>query len=161
MRIGNCNLSAAIMVLLWPSLLAPAADSDAAQFARRVFEITKSGDFTAYRQLIDPRCHPGPAMAESFKLRSDLVNKLAGIQVEAMPLPAYQEMLKRKGAPPGLVKYKFEPAFIVIVHGILAGVSGGDRVELNPFVSSGDDWRILEGDCLSSGAVTREKSQQR
>jgi len=145
-------IGGAAAVLLFASVSAWAADSGAEAFAKKIYEVTKSGNYSAYEALFDARCHPRSFTSKSFELRSDVLKKLnPGVTVEAMPLADYQAMMKQKGAGPDLRVYVVQPSHIVIVHGTVPGVAGGDRVELGPIFRSKDDWTLLEGDCLSNG----------
>jgi hypothetical protein len=128
------------------------ADQEADAFARRVYAITKAGDFASYEKLMEPVCHAGAVTSHSFELRSDILNKLSqGASVEAMTLADYEAMMRKRGAPPSPLVYKVPPSHVVVVHGTLVGVAGGDHVQLNPIVHSAGGWTLLDGDCVSSG----------
>jgi|GEM_PF-2201642 len=149
-KIVVCGWVAAV-VLSQPSMAGTAA-LDADGFATKVYEVTKGGDYNAYVQLIDPRCHPRLFTPKSFELRSELLNGMnPSAKVNAMPFASYQAMMKEKGAPPDRLIYSLEPSHIVIVHGTVPGVTGGNRVELGPILHSDKGWELLEGDCLSNG----------
>ncbi len=67
------------------------------------------------------------------------------------PTSCVEAVMKNKGAPPNLIVYSVKPSHIVVVHGTVPGVAGGDRVDLGFIVHSKDDSRLIEGDCLSNG----------
>jgi hypothetical protein len=128
------------------------ADQEADAFARRVYAVTNAGDLAGYEQLMPPQCHVGAVTSHSFELRSNLLNRLSpGASVEAMPLADYESMMRKRGGPSRPLVYKVPPSHVVVVLGALRGVANGDHVQLNPIVHLAEGWKLLDGDCVSSG----------
>src|SRR5205814_1247225 len=126
-----------------------AADPDPTFLANRLYAITKARDFAGYTRMLDSRCHPRSWTEGSFNLRADLMNKLApGATVDVMLLADYQEMMRKRGAPPSQVVFTVQPSHIVIMRGGVPGVAGGDHVVLNLIVNSDNEWKVVDGDCV-------------
>jgi hypothetical protein len=144
-------LTLSMVVALCRAAAFAGADPDADAFARRVYAITKAGNFAGYEKLMEPRCHSSAVTSQGFDLRANILNKLSqGASVEAMTIADYEALMRKRGAPPSPLVYKVPPSHVVVVHGTLPGVAGGDHVQLNPIVRSAEGWKLLDGDCVSS-----------
>jgi hypothetical protein len=136
-----------LMIVLLGSAFA--ADPDSMALASRLYATTKARDFAGYTRMLDSQCHPRSWTEGSFDLRADLMNQLGpGATMDVMLLADYQEMMRKRGAPPSQVIFTVQPSHIVIVRGSVPGVAGGDHVVLNLIVKSGNEWRVVDGDCV-------------
>lgn len=120
------------------------------EFSNKVYQVTLSRDYKTYSSLLHPGCKLKEFSEKAFQMRSDLLHKQKpGGKVEAVAISAHQELKAQSGNPFEDV-YLVAPSHYAVVWPVGSEVTHAIRIDLNPIVKTGSDWKILDGSCISA-----------